>query len=214
MGTIWTRHKALWNNKNFLTSVATGVLFVAASVLFNHFTSAYATVKAGNPVDDIMLSNLPVFNVDFIVNEGMMMFVSFVAFLLFLEPKRIPFTLKSTAIFYITRATFIAMTHLGPFPERSFLDPKDLLYSLNFGGDYFFSGHTGWPFLIALIFWHNKRVRWIALSASIVFGTSVILGHLHYSIDVFSAFFIAYGIFHIAQNFFPRDFALFHREEE
>lgn len=211
---LLAKHKNLWSNKNFLISVATSLLFVMASLLINHFTSAYATGKAGNAVDDIFLSNLPVFNVDFIVNEGTLMFAAFVIFMLFLEPKKIPFTLKSIAIFYITRSIFVTMTHLGPFPERSYLNPNDLLYSFNFGGDYFFSGHTGFPFLIALIFWKNKQVRWTALGASIFFGASVILGHLHYSIDVFSAFFISYGIFHIAQKLFVKDFALFHTEEK
>ncbi len=213
MNRLFTRHKNLWCSKNFLISVATSFLFLAASVLLNHFTSIYATGMASNAVNDILLSNLPVFNVDFIVNEGIILFVSFVVFMLFLDPKKIPFTLKSIAIFYITRSLFVTMTHLGPFPERSYLDPTDLLYSLNFGGDYFFSGHTGLPFLIALIFWQNKQIRWASIGASIFFGVSVILGHLHYSIDVFSAFFITYGIFHIAQKLFASDFALFHGEE-
>jgi len=214
MGKIIERYNRVWKDKEFLTSVAVGVLYIVFSILFNHFTSLYATGKAGNAVDDILLSNIPVFNVDFIVNEGMMAFVIFVLFVHFLEPKKIPFTLKSVAVFYIVRSIFITMTHIGPFPERSYLDPKDLLYALNFGGDYFFSGHTGFPFLIALIFWNNKQVRWAALIASIIFGTSVILGHLHYSIDVFSAFFISYGIYHIAQRLFAKDFALFHRESD
>lgn len=206
------RHKDLWKDKEFLISVATSLLFVIISSLINHFTSSYATVKAGNAVEDLFLSNIPVFNVDFIVNEGALAFIFFVIFLLFLEPKKIPFTLKSLAVFYIVRSIFVTLTHLGPFPERSYLDPTDWLYSFNFGGDYFFSGHTGFPFLVALIFWKNKQVRWVSIGTSIFFGASVILGHLHYSIDVFSAFFISYGIFHIAQKLFAKDLALANNE--
>ncbi|MFA7208834.1 MAG: phosphatase PAP2-related protein [Parcubacteria group bacterium] len=211
---IFLKHRNLWKNKEFLNSVSTSFLFVATSLLLNHFTSIYATGRAGNAVEDIFLSNLPVFNVDLIVNEGTLAFVFFVAWMLFLEPKKIPFTLKSVALLYIVRSIFVTMTHLGPFPERSYLDPNDLLYSFNIGGDYFFSGHTSFPFLVALVFWENKRIRWIALGTSIIFGTSVILGHLHYSIDVFSAFFISYGVYHLAQKFFAKDFEIFHREEK
>jgi membrane-associated phospholipid phosphatase len=35
-----------------------------------------------------------------------------------------------------------------------------------------------------------------------------IFGHLHYSIDVFSAFFIAYGVFEIAKKIFKKEYLL------
>jgi len=38
---------------------------------------------------------------------------------------------------------------------------------------------------------------------------AVLLGHIHYSIDVFSALFITYGIFVIAKKVFARDYLLF-----
>jgi hypothetical protein len=77
------------------------------------------------------------------------------------------------------------------------------------GDDLFFSGHTGFPYLMALIFWNTKPLRWLFLAASIFFGGAVLLGHLHYSIDVFSAFFITYGIFNIAIRLFKNDFNFF-----
>jgi membrane-associated phospholipid phosphatase len=77
------------------------------------------------------------------------------------------------------------------------------------GNDFFFSGHTGMPFLIALIFWKEKWVRSISIAVSLLFGALVLLGHLHYSIDVFGAFFITYTIFHICQKFFRVDLKLF-----
>jgi hypothetical protein len=39
----------------------------------------------------------------------------------------------------------------------------------------------------------------------LVFGVVVLLGHLHYSIDVLSAFFISYGIYRIAEIIFHKD---------
>jgi len=50
------------------------------------------------------------------------------------------------------------------------------------------------------------------LAASLIFGAAVLFGHLHYSIDVFAAFFITYAIFHIAQKFFPKDYKLLHEK--
>jgi len=42
------------------------------------------------------------------------------------------------------------------------------------------------------------------IAASIFFGVVVLLGHLHYSIDVLAAFFITYSIYRLAVLFFPR----------
>ena len=125
-----------------------------------------------------------------------------------MEPRKIPFVAKSVSLFIVIRSIFITLTHLGPFPERIITDPAKLLSYFNSGGDYFFSGHTGLPFLIALIFWENRKIRYISLLTSALFAISVLLGHLHYSIDVFSAFFISYGIFHISINLFSKDYQL------
>jgi membrane-associated phospholipid phosphatase len=81
---------------------------------------------------------------------------------------------------------------------------------ISFGGDLFFSGHTGMPFLLALIFWEDKWTRFLFLGFSIMFGIVVLLAHLHYSIDVLSAFFITYTIFHLALYIFKKDRDMFH----
>jgi membrane-associated phospholipid phosphatase len=70
------------------------------------------------------------------------------------------------------------------------------------GNDLFFSGHTGAPFLLALIFWRIPPLRYLFLAWSLFFAVIVLLGHLHYTIDVLSAFFITYTIFHMSEFFF------------
>jgi len=61
------------------------------------------------------------------------------------------------------------------------------------------------PFLLALMFWNNKVLRYVFLGFSILFAVVVLLGHLHYSIDVLSAFFITYTIFDICKFIFKKD---------
>jgi membrane-associated phospholipid phosphatase len=100
------------------------------------------------------------------------------------------------------------MTHLGPSPDHIATDLEGLRY-VSSGADLFFSGHTGLPFLMSLLFWENKKLRYIFLFCSVAAAVAVILGHLHYTIDVFSAFFITYGVFHISQRIFKRDYSLF-----
>jgi hypothetical protein len=46
-----------------------------------------------------------------------------------------------------------------------------------------------------------------------MFGVIVLLSHLHYSIDVFAAFFITYSIYHIALKLFDRDYEFFAYED-
>lgn len=192
-------------------SVILGVILLTISLVINHLAGVYAAKEASNAVTDILLNRLPVVNVDFIFNEGAVLLILFIGVLLLREPKRIPFALKSVAIFIVIRSIFIIMTHLGPFPERSFINPNDFIQKFTYGSDLFFSGHTGLPFLFALSFWSNKRLRYVFLLISFIAAASVLLGHLHYSIDVFAAFFITYGIFHIAQRLFAKDYKLFIR---
>jgi hypothetical protein len=85
---------------------------------------------------------------------------------------------------------------------------KEVWFTLQSGNDLFFSGHTGYPFLLALIFWNIPVLRYFFFLCSIAGGVVVLLGHLHYSIDVFSAFFIAYGVFEIAKKIFNKEYNL------
>jgi len=203
------KHKSHWSQKSFLSSVLLGFLLLAGSLVVNYIAGVYATERAGNAVTDIFLDNLPVVNVDIIFVYGFILMLLFIVILMLYEPQKMPFTTKGLALFIFIRSIFVTLTHLGPIAESAIVSSGRLIRYLTFGGDYFFSAHVGMPFLMALIFWDNKYIRNIFLGFSFIFGFSVLLGHLHYSIDVFAAFFISYGIFHIAQWLFDRDYKLF-----
>ena len=208
MRKIINSHKLFWSQKPFALSALVGVLLLAFSLFINYCANVYVAFTASTAVSDIILDYLPVFNVDFIFIEGFIIFIVFIVFLLIREPQKIPFILKSIAIFIFIRAIFISLTHIAQPPDRSFLDLGKIIEGITSGNDLFFSSHTGLPFLMALIFWENKKMRIIFILASLIFAASVLLGHLHYSIDVFAAYFIAYGIFRLAQILFPKDYKL------
>ncbi len=209
MGKFLENHKDFWSRADFVISAVTGVLFLLLSLVINWYAGMYAAINASNSVTDIILKNIPVMNVEFIFTEGMFIFVAFVAVLLIMEPKRIPFGVKSIALFVIIRSIFISLTHLGPSPDSLMILDGSLMNKFTFGSDLFFSGHTGLPFLMALLFWNHKYLRISFIAASLIFGSAVLLGHLHYSIDVFAAFFITDGIFRIAEKVFAKDYRLF-----
>lgn len=209
MERIVRRHKDIWINKQFVRSVIIAIIFYLVSLFINYTAGTYATRLQSNYVNDFFLDNLPVFDVDVIFIQGAIVLWFYVLILLILHPQRIPFVVKSLALFIFVRSFFITLTHLGPYPHLPELETNFIMRAFTFGGDFFFSGHTGGPFLMALIFWGNKLLRTVFLVSSLIFAVTVILGHLHYSIDVFAAFFITYGIFHMALTLFAKDYSLF-----
>lgn len=194
----------------FSTPVALTALLL--STFINYYAGTYATEVASNSVTDIVLSNVPVFNVEGVFVYGSLVLALYVAGLLLTHPKRIPFTLHSLTLFILIRSAFISFTHIAPYPSQIPLDLGAVASKFIFGGDLFFSGHTGIPFLMALIFWKEKHLRYLFLTWSVVFGTTALLGHLHYTIDVISAFFITYTIFCIAERIFKEERKLFYHE--
>ncbi len=210
MHKISEKYKLYFQNKKFLVSLGAAVLLFAASLIINFYAGMYAAKSESNAITDIVLSNTRVFDVDFIFVQGIFIFVAFLAFLCLIKPKRLPFVIKSIALFVFVRSIFITLTHLGQFPSALPIDSK-FLHHFSFGADLFFSGHTGLPFLMALIFWDDLYLRILFIISAIIFAVVVLLGHLHYSIDVLSAFFITYGIYNIALKFFLKDHKLFMR---
>jgi hypothetical protein len=197
----------------YYASLLEAVLLFIVSIFITHFASKYAFIRSSNYVEDIILSNTPVFDFEFIFVQGAIMLSLFVVALCIRFRKTAPFLLKTVSLFIIIRSVFVSLTHIGPYPSKLILE-SGLLNFISSGNDLFFSGHTGLPFLIALIFWDHRYIRNLFLTASVVFGSIVLLSHLHYSIDVFSAFFITYSIYHIALKFFSRDYEFFALEED
>jgi len=203
--TIKERYKKCGENKHFLFSSVLAVSAFTVSTFANYYAGTYATERASNSVTDIILSNTRAYDVDGLFIYGSVVLVAFIIWLLVSHPRRIPFTLYSLALFIIIRSVFISLTHIGPFPDEVALDLGRIISKFVFGGDLFFSGHTGIPFLMALVFWQEKHLRYIFLASSVAFGATALLGHLHYSIDVLAAFFITYTIYHLAEKFFPKE---------
>ena len=192
-------------DKEFFASTAMAVVYLAVGIIATYATIVYATESSSSPVTDIILSNIRVYDVDGIFVYGPLFFWAVIIAYLFFEPKKIPFTLKSLAIFLLIRSFFVSLTHVGPFPVHAQINTTGFLGILTSGNDLFFSNHTGMPFLMALIFWDDVVMRVFCIASSVVFGIIVLLAHVHYSIDVFGAFFITYTIYHITEHLFKED---------
>lgn len=113
--------------------------------------------------------------------------------------QKIPLYLACLASLAFVRSSFVTMTNLG-LPEGQ----PVISSTYTFGGDLFFSGNVAIPFMTALVFWDVPFIRYASLIATVVFGVAALVGRFHYSIDVFAAPFMAYGVFTLVIKVFPK----------
>jgi hypothetical protein len=210
-------YKKYFTDKKFLVSFFGGILLLCVSLVTQFFIAGYVTRSSSFSVTDIILSNTRVYAVGGIFVWGSVALFLVGLFVCLNNIKCTPFVMKSVATFTLIRSVFVSLTHISPFPTHAIISStffnREAFYGIFTGNDLFFSGHTGIPFLLALIFWENKTLRLIFLGFSVMFAIVVLLGHLHYSIDVLSAFFITYSIFHICQVLFKKDWHLFNSKK-
>lgn len=211
-------YKTYFTDKKFIISFLGGLVLLTASLIIQFFVSGYTSRSASGYVTDIVLSNTRVYDVAGIFVWGTVILTFFCVFLVLRWPNYMPFVMKSIALFTFIRSIFVSLTHISPFPTRVIIDSafftRETFNGIFTGNDLFFSGHTGIPFLLALIFWENIILRIIFLLFSIMFAIVVLLGHIHYSIDVLSAYFITFSIFNICKFLFKKDWQLFLKKKQ
>ncbi|MEK7546559.1 MAG: phosphatase PAP2-related protein [Patescibacteria group bacterium] len=208
---VFREHIGFWTTQR-KKSLYVGILFSIVALIVQYFAGSYSAKSATNIVGDLFLDNLPTVDLTRVVVDGAFLVTIFGTILLVLKPRYILFSLKVISLFIIIRSFFVTLTHLGIYPNQITLGDSiiDKIYLLlNMQDGFFFSGHTGLTFLLALIFWREKFWRYFFLTVSAIFGIAVLLAHVHYSIDVFAAPFITYAIFKLAElEFFKRDYAV------
>ena len=213
MEKIKQHYKIHFTDRYFIVSTLVGFLLLSISLITQFYASKYVAISVSGSVSDIILSNTPVYDVDGIFVYGAFVLFFIIFFIVLHRLNYAPFIIKSIAVFTIVRSIFVSLTHISPFPNHVAISSvffRESFFSGIFNyNDLFFSGHTGIPFLMALIFWDNKKLRFLFLGFSILMAVVVLLGHLHYSIDVLSAFFITFSIFHICKFLFKKDWQLF-----
>ena len=180
----------LSSNKKIALFVV-GIAALLSSFAVNNTVSTYVDYAQGQAVGDLILDNIPIYDLNFIFFWAVLLFWAGNIIYRLIFPKEFPFILVSMSVFVMVRCFFIALTHLGP-PETLLIVPDELSY-YSFNADLFFSAHVGTPFFYALLT-SVKNVKWIAITYSILMVFIVLMSHGHYSIDVFASFFIAHSL--------------------
>jgi PAP2 superfamily C-terminal len=199
-----------FSEAQYIRSLVLSLIFFFGSLYINAQAVIFTTKNVGNYTTDILLDHLPVVNTDIIFSQGALLLVLFTFFLLFTRPRTAAFTLKTIGLLIITRSIFVSMTHIAPYPDH-IVPAMDQYAFVTSGADLFFSGHTAIPYMLALIFWRAPYLRVFYMGCSVIAALAVLLGHLHYTIDVFAAYFITHGVYQIARSWFYKDFKRFEK---
>jgi hypothetical protein len=212
-----SEQRRFWSRKT-ATRFLLPLLLLAAALVIQHFAYQYIdTYAVVTPVQDLFLDHLPAVNLDIFIVQGALISTLLVLMFFFRYPNYLPFSISTLSLFLIIRSFFISLTHLGANLHQVTLNTGAtgfFLYNFlyNAKNDFFFSGHVGAAFLFALLFWEKPFWRNMFLAITVIFAASMLLAHMHYSIDVFAAPFITYAIFSIAKAWFKQAYSLTKKE--
>ncbi|MCW8814142.1 MAG: sphingomyelin synthase family protein [Ignavibacteriaceae bacterium] len=191
--------KSFFNNKrNRNEFILTVVLLAILMISFSQFLQ-FIEKRNGVSLPDPILNAFSPLNLTWLTFT--LIYLSIVLFLFSLrkDPYKIMIALQAYGVMVIFR--IIAMYLVPLEAPKTILLLNDPFVQLFGKGeiltkDLFFSGHTATLFLLFLLT-KNKILKVIFLVSTVTVGITVLLQHVHYSIDVFVAPFVTYGAFRI-----------------
>ncbi len=190
-----------WRNELFeyIYLILLSLIIVAIATYLDYLAGGYVTsLPKTAHVPDLILDHVRPVDVSFFYVYGYMFLCSALLLYPFLfHIRTLHIVVSQFSFLVMLRSIFITLTHLQTPPDAISVHFPWIFQGLSFENDMFFSGHTAIPFLGFLLF--RGWIRYLFLCGSIFMGTVVLLTHTHYSIDVFSAFFITYCCYKIGK---------------
>ena len=188
-----------WQLKSFRNKTIIALFLVAIILLFLPTFFGFIEKREGIVLQDYVLDAIPPMDVSiptFIVIWGMVLLVFF---RIYQNPRLFLVIAYGFILMCLCRILTISLLPLNPPPGLIRL--KDPIANIAYGGndtfitkDLFYSGHTSNMFLFFLCL-EAKWDKIIALTASFLIGFLVLIQHIHYSIDVISAFIFTYFLY-------------------
>lgn len=198
---VWSE---LWKNPSFKKkTIVYSSLLVAILVILPFFFSAIEK-RNGIQLNDPILQLIPAVDVSLATFLVIWSMTIFLWVRMLQNPSLFLVTLCSMVILFLSRLISISLLPLDP--PVGLIPLKDPIVNLFYGGtnvfitkDLFYSGHTSTQFLFFLCL-HKRRDKLIALAASLVVATLVLVQHVHYTIDVVFAFVFTWPIYLIGKR--------------
>jgi len=193
--------REFFHNKKFLIEfVITTIFFVIVLNFLTHFLN-FIEQRQGVVLSDPILKTFNAINLTWLTFTLIYFSVFITLILLIKYPQKLLFAMQAYALMVIIR--IIAMYLLPLNPPNGMIQLNDPFVQFFGTGkiltkDLFFSGHTATLFLFFLIV-EKKFFKNLLLVFTTAVAVSVLLQHVHYSIDVFAAPFFAYGSFEIVR---------------
>lgn len=189
-----------WNRVRCI-ELALSLAGLGGAIALNSFMGRVAdgAGEKAHPSPDLLLSLLPRVDLRVLFVWGFAAFWAWaIGVALARERRRLAHIAWLYALLLVVRSLFIVLTPMRA-PLDSFWAGGDPLFDavgchLTFHNDLFFSSHTALPFLGFLVY-RDRWARLVFLGFSITLAITVLLTRLHYSIDVFAAFFITYAVY-------------------
>lgn len=192
----WTRELLERRYLMVLSSV-----LIALALYADYACGSYVTFRPAVKVPDLILDRLPPIDLTFLFTYGYMaLIVGMFVYPLFCRPGTLYLVAIQFSLLLILRSVFMIFTHVGTPAGAVDAHFPGLFSKLYFENDMFFSGHTAMPFL-GFYLYRQSRLRYVYLVGSIVMGMVVLAMHVHYSIDVFGAFFMTYCSYQMGSAF-------------
>lgn len=177
--------------------IALSVVFIAVALCSNYYCGGYVSSTSGVKVPDLVLDHLDPIDLSFLFVYGYTaLIVGLFLYPLLFRVRILHVAAIQFSLLLILRSLFMVFTHLETPAGSVSVGFPWFFRILYFDNDMFFSGHTAIPFLGFYLF-KGSSLRYVFLVGSVVMGIVVLAMHLHYSIDVFAAFFMTYCSYRI-----------------
>ena len=183
-----------YRNEFIISIVLLAIVLFALANFLNFIES-----RNGVTLSDLVLHFYKAVNLTWLTFGLIYLSIVLVLFSLSSVPNSLVFTIQCYSLLLLIRIVMMFLMPLNP-PQGMILLNDPLVQFFGTGQiltkDLFFSGHTATIFLFYLVS-EKRGYRIFFLLATILVGVSVLLQHVHYTIDVVSAPFFAYVSYRI-----------------
>lgn len=183
-----------FRNKTFIALILVAIVLTLLPTFF-----AFIEKREGIVLQDFVLDAIPAMDVSIPTFIIIWSLVLLVFYRIYQNPRLFLVVAYGFILMCILRVLTISILPLNP--PAGLIVLKDPIANIAYGGngifitkDLFYSGHTGNMFLFFLCL-ERKWDKIFALTASFLVGILVMIQHIHYSIDVITAFIFTYFIY-------------------